>query len=89
MAAVKAVDIFKRIGIRLGEENVFTKTFIGGAWRETHSKKTFPVHNPSSWEVIAEVPDMSQDDVLEAISQAHTAQKTWRLTTAKVSCTTR
>lgn len=85
MAAVKAVDIFKRIGSRLAEGDVFGKAFIGGAWKEANSKQTFPVHNPATWDVIAEVSDMNKDDVLEAISQAHASQKSWRTSTAKVS----
>lgn len=85
MAVVRAIDIFKRIGTRLNEGDIFRKAFIGGAWKEVHSKQIFPVHNPATSEVIAEVTDMNKDDVLEAISQAHAAQKTWRLTTAKVS----
>lgn len=85
MAAVRAVDIFKRIGSRLSEGDLFRKVFIGGAWKDAHSKQTFPVRNPATGEVIAEVSDMGKDDVLEAISQAHIVQKTWRSTTAKVS----
>jgi len=84
MATVKVVDIFKRIGVRLAEGDVSRKVFVGGTWKDAHSKQAFPVRNPATWEVIAEVPDMNKDDVLEAISQAHTAQKTWRFTTAKV-----
>lgn len=84
MAAVKAADIFKRIGSRLSEGDIFRKAFIGGAWKDAHSNQTFPVHNPATSEIIAEVPDMNRDDVLEAISQAHSAQKLWRSTTAKV-----
>lgn len=85
MAAVRAVDIFKRIGSRLSEGDLFRKAFIGGAWKDTHSKQTFPVYNPATGEAIAQVSDMDKDDVLEAISQAHMAQKTWRSSTAKVS----
>lgn len=85
MAAVRAVDIFKRIGSRLSEGDLFRKAFIGGVWKDAHSKQTFPVYNPAIGEVITEVSDMGKDDVLEAISHAHAAQKKWRSTTAKVS----
>ena len=85
MAAVRAVDIFKRIGSRLSEGDLFRKAFIGGVWKDAHSKQTFPVCNPATGEIITEVSDMGKDDVLEAISHAHTAQKKWRSTTAKVS----
>ena len=83
--AARAVDIFKRIGSRLSEGDLFRKAFIGGAWKDAHSKQTFPVYNPATGEVIAEVSDMNKDDVLDAISQAYAAQKIWRSTTAKVS----
>ena len=88
MAALRAVDIVKKLGnqaARLTEGNL-RKAFVGGVWRDAHSKKTFLVYNPATWEVIAEVPDMNKDDVLEAISEAHTAQKSWCRITAKVSC---
>ena len=85
MATVRAVDIFKRIGSRLGEGDVFRKVFIGGTWKEASSKQIFPVSNPATENVIAEVPDMNKDDVLEAISQAHASQRLWRSFTAKVS----
>jgi len=88
MASLRAIDIVKRFGsevTRLTEGNL-RKAFVGGVWRDAHSKKTFPVHNPATWEVIAEVPDMNKDDVQEAISEAHIAQKNWCSRTAKVSC---
>ena len=87
MATLRAVDIIKRLGseaARLTEGNL-RKAFVGGVWRDAHSKRTFPVYNPATWEVIAEVPDMNKDDVQEAISEAHTAQKNWCKITAKVS----
>ena len=84
MATVRAVDIFKRIGSRLVEGDAFRKVFIGGTWKEASSKQTFPVSNPATGNVIAEVPDMNKDDVLEAISQAHASQNSWRSITAKV-----
>ena len=45
--------------------------------------RTFPVHNPSTGEVIVNVPDMEIEDLREAIDGAYEAQKAWAAKTAK------
>jgi hypothetical protein len=37
--------------------------FINGEWVESRSNKTFPVYDPASEEVIAQVPDANAEDV--------------------------
>ncbi|MBW3096184.1 NAD-dependent succinate-semialdehyde dehydrogenase [Pseudohoeflea coraliihabitans] len=61
-----------------------TRAFLGGEWTETG--KTFPVVNPATGETIAEVADLSADDVRKAIDLAYEAQKAWRARTAKDRC---
>ncbi len=54
---------------------------INGVWRE--SDRTFPVSNPATGEVIANVTDTTMDDVREAIDSAYAAQKAWAAKTGK------
>src|ERR1700716_3100886 len=47
--------------------------FINGEWVASKSAKTFPVYDPSTEEVIAQVPDASADDVNRAVAAAKAA----------------
>src|ERR1044071_9865452 len=42
--------------------------FINGEWVASKSAKTFPVYDPSTEEVIAQVPDANADDVNRAVA---------------------
>src|SRR5713226_8848560 len=44
--------------------------FINGEWVESSSKKSFPVYDPASEEVIAQVPDANSEDVNRAVAAA-------------------
>jgi len=57
--------------------------FINGEWVESKSKKLFPVSDPSSEEVIAQVPDANSEDVDRAVAAAKTAfeEGPWATTT--------
>src|ERR1700723_2246067 len=59
--------------------------FINGEWVASKSAKTFPVYDPSTEEVIAQVPDASADDVNRAVAAAKTAfeEGPWATTTAQ------
>src|SRR5262249_43455252 len=59
--------------------------YINGEWVESASKRTFPVYDPSTEEVIAQVPDADADDVNRAVAAAKTAfeQGPWVQTTAQ------
>src|SRR5262244_3901603 len=59
--------------------------YINGEWVEGASKRTFPVYDPSTEEVIAQVPDGDADDVNRAVAAAKTAveQGPWGQTTAQ------
>src|ERR1017187_690776 len=58
--------------------------FINGEWVASKSAKTFPVYDPSTEEVIAQVPDASSDDVDRAVAAAKAAfeEGPWATTTA-------
>src|SRR4051795_11680618 len=57
--------------------------YINGEWVDGHSTKTFPVYDPSTEEVIAQVPDANSDDVNRAVAAAKAAfeEGPWATTT--------
>src|SRR6202790_4038911 len=53
-----------------------TRTYqmhINGEWTASKSAKTFPVYDPSTEEIIAQVPDAGPDDVNHAVAAAKVA----------------
>ncbi|MFO0782925.1 MAG: NAD-dependent succinate-semialdehyde dehydrogenase [Phycisphaerales bacterium] len=58
------------------------RMLIGGAWCGAASGKTFPVRNPATDALIAEVPDGTSTDTAQAISAAAAAFPAWSATTA-------
>src|SRR5579871_2235819 len=59
--------------------------FINGEWVDSKSGKTFPVYDPSTEEVIAQVPDANAEDVNRAVAAAKAAfeEGPWATTTAQ------
>src|SRR5438067_13106594 len=59
--------------------------FVNGEWVESNSKRTFPVYDPASEEVIAQVADANSEDVNRAVAAAKTAfeEGPWGTTTAQ------
>src|SRR5664279_326953 len=59
--------------------------FINGEWVGSKSARTFPVYDPSTEEVIAQVPDSNADDVNRAVAAAKAAFEDgpWATTTAQ------
>src|SRR6202046_3989371 len=58
---------------------------INGEWVDSKSAKTFPVYDPSTEEVIAQVPDAGPDDVNRAVAaaKAEFEEGPWATTTAQ------
>src|ERR1700682_746326 len=58
---------------------------INGEWVASRSAKTLPVYDPSTEEVIAQVPDANRDDVNRAVDAAKAAFEDgpWATTTAQ------
>ncbi len=54
------------------------RAYINGQWVGAGSGAVFPVRNPATGEVLAEVPDMSGVDAQTAIEAAHQALSGWR-----------
>jgi len=59
------------------------KTFIAGEWVESASAKNLTVFDPSTEQVLAEVPACGEEDVDRAVAAARTAFETWSQTTAQ------
>jgi betaine-aldehyde dehydrogenase len=57
--------------------------YINGEWAKSSSGKTFPVYDPASEEVIAQVPDCNAEDVDRAVAAARAAfdEGAWASTT--------
>ncbi len=61
------------------------KMYINGEFVEAHSRGVFPVYNPSTEEIIAEVPEADEKDVDRAVAAAKAAFNSgaWPQTTAQ------
>src|SRR6266699_2971359 len=57
--------------------------YVDGEWRGARSGARFAVKNPATGEVIAEVADLDETDVRDAILAASRAWGPWRARTAK------
>src|SRR5438309_1523186 len=59
--------------------------YINGEWVDSKSNKTFPVYDPASEEIIAQVPDSNAEDVNRAVAAAKAAFEDgpWAQTTAQ------
>lgn len=61
-------------------DGVHPQLFIGGSWRDAEGGATFPVHDPSTGEVLVEVADASVADGTAALDAADAAQADWAAT---------
>jgi succinate-semialdehyde dehydrogenase/glutarate-semialdehyde dehydrogenase len=57
--------------------------FVGGGWQDAQSGHTFEVTNPSTGEILGEVPDLGTAETRLAIEAAYVAQKRWEKLAAK------
>ncbi len=55
-----------------------TDIFIHNEWRKSSSQLAFPVSNPASGAIIAQVADAQGDEMQEAIEKAHIAFLSWK-----------
>jgi succinate-semialdehyde dehydrogenase / glutarate-semialdehyde dehydrogenase len=60
-----------------------TDLFIDGAWQKASNGATFPVENPATNEIIAQVADGDADDAARAIEAAGRAQAEWGKSTPR------
>jgi succinate-semialdehyde dehydrogenase/glutarate-semialdehyde dehydrogenase len=59
------------------------QAFLAGEWADSAQGKKIAVRNPSTGEVLAEVADMSIEQIRHAIVEADKAQKLWAQATGK------
>ena len=64
--------------------DVPTMLLIGGKWRPASDGATFPVVNPATGDVLADVSSASAADALDALTAAHEAFPLWRATPPRV-----
>lgn len=50
---------------------------INGEWVDAADGHTIAVHNPATGEIVGHVPDVSEEEVIHAITAAHAAQFVW------------
>ena len=62
---------------------ICSKAYSGGKWVDAADGKTFDVVNPARGDVIAQVADLSREEVAGAIKIAEAAQKEWAALAAK------
>jgi malonate-semialdehyde dehydrogenase (acetylating)/methylmalonate-semialdehyde dehydrogenase len=56
------------------------KNFVNGEWVESTSDKAIDIENPSTGEIIGQVPMSTADETKAAIEAAHEAWRSWRET---------
>jgi succinate-semialdehyde dehydrogenase/glutarate-semialdehyde dehydrogenase len=59
------------------------QAYIDGGWCDADSGKSFPVTNPATGELLAQVPDLQAAETRRAIEAAKAAWPEWRRKTAK------
>lgn len=63
------------------------QAWINGNWVDAADGARFPVHNPATGELLAEVPDMGAAEVDQAVKAAHAAMQSWQKRPAKERAT--
>lgn len=70
--------------IELNSPELFQqRAYVDGQWVSSAKGHTFPVFNPSTGALIAQVPDLGEQETRNAIDAAEAAMPAWRSLTAK------
>ncbi|MGC6386413.1 NAD-dependent succinate-semialdehyde dehydrogenase [Ewingella sp. S1.OA.A_B6] len=73
--------------LNLRDPSLFKEAcLLAGEWRSAADGATYPVTNPATAEIVANVPQLAQAAIEEAISVAQQAFLLWRQKTAKERC---
>jgi succinate-semialdehyde dehydrogenase/glutarate-semialdehyde dehydrogenase len=68
-----------KIAERLRNPNLFmTKAYVAGEWIAAETGASFPVHDPATGAVLAELPALSERETRDAIIAAEQAWPAWR-----------
>jgi succinate-semialdehyde dehydrogenase/glutarate-semialdehyde dehydrogenase len=79
-----AVPDERPAGVHLKDPSLFRQqAYIGGAWCDAESRRSFDVRNPADGRRIGTVPNMAAADARRAIAAAEAAWPAWRARTAK------
>jgi succinate-semialdehyde dehydrogenase / glutarate-semialdehyde dehydrogenase len=71
------------IGARIADQNLLrTDAYVDGAWVTGSSGTRFPVTDPASGDLLAEVPRMGRADTAAAVEAARRALPAWRARSA-------
>jgi len=62
---------------------LYRQAYVDGKWVDADSRETFPVTNPATGEVVAEVPRMGAAETRRALAAAERALPEWKHRTAK------
>jgi succinate-semialdehyde dehydrogenase/glutarate-semialdehyde dehydrogenase len=66
-----------------GDLLMLTRNFVAGEWRDAHLARRYPVLDPATGELIAEVADSDARDASNAADAAHAAFPAWRAQSAR------
>src|SRR5688572_9676600 len=70
--------------LKLSDPKLFRQQgYIDGVWCDADDKKSKPVNNPATNEILGTVPDMGAAETRRAIEAANRAWPAWRAKTAK------
>ena len=70
--------------LKLSDPKLFRQqAYIDGVWCDADSKKSKPVNNPATDEILGTVPDMGTAETRRAIEAANRAWPAWRAKTGK------
>ena len=64
----------------------YTKHYINGAWQEATSKAHFEVHDASTEEIMATVPQGTVEEAAQAVLAAHNAFPAWSALSVEERC---
>ena len=74
----------RRIFVQLNNPSLLKQqSYIDGFWVDANDHSTFAVINPATGQTIAKVPNLSVEQVEQAVVSAHQAFTTWKTKTAK------
>ena len=67
----------------IGTDLLRRQAFVDGSWIDADSGATFPVHNPATGEVVADVPRLGAAETRRAIEAAQRALPAWKARPAR------
>eukprot|EP00061_Rhincodon_typus_P004857 g23602.t1 len=66
-----------------GSGLIHSEAYIGGRWLQADGAARFPVQDPATGQLLAEVADCGPREAREAVKAAHSSLASWRGVTSK------